>query len=780
MKPINSGSLFLGRQYPTWVSACSLSLILLLVLASLRSVRAQSVALIDSINEFEVAGPVFEFDSLTIQWHGSQWIHSKGTLQWLTVVRGKPTGALICGPGEFSFAPKLLPEKDILKRVLKAEEVKTSCNGLVLRFSPEVGEQLVAGLGIREIRERKSCRELMADAQDEWNRPANTAIAPKIARAFLQDNSPPIFCARIVSENLGELIYLYDGQDAEPVKLLNPVGALDDLQMLSSFHPGSQTVAQIPFYDDSADVVISKYAMTVVIGEQGGMHIRGTLWLKGTRPETRLIALQLHPEMEVLSFSNERGTPIEVWRKKHSGEWDDELCLISSEPLSSESDVSWSFEIQGKALERSYGHFHLDPQLDWYPISGYLRYADFDVTFEYPNYYDLVANGRKIQETEDKGMKRAHWTSERAAAGMRFSIGEMRSTQIVKEGLPTITLCQTDVASPEIKHYLQSQGVSIGSNMGREVADEVTGALQFFTALFGPCPTEHIYVTEILGGHGQGFLGFIQLSWLTFAVSDDWGVNRAFRAHEVAHQWWGEGIRWESYHDQWLSEGFAEYSAWQYLQLAEGNKLFFRRLEKAQDDILDARNYLFGKGPTTGSLWLGWRASTSETRGDYFRLTYEKGAWILHMLRNLLIDFKTMNEDKFKAVLREFYRRFEGQKANTEDFRETLEEMTGESFQWFFDQWVYGADIPTYYWNYTKEKDGDFWKVIVRVRQEGVSDEFRMPVPVSVEFKNRKRATVRLNIRGDQEVYELPRIAEEPKDILFNDYQSVLCKAVRK
>jgi hypothetical protein len=768
------------RRGDSWkTKICSLVAILL-VFASDWAVGAPSSALIDSINDFEAMGPVFEFDSLTIHWQGSQWAHSKGRLQWLTIVDGKPTGALICSMGRFSFAPRLMPEKDILKRVLKVEKVETPYDGLLLRFTPEVGERLSAEFNLRESGERISCKYLMADAQDEWNRMDNTAIAPKIARAFIQSLSPPILYARIVTNKLGELIYFYDGQDPEPVKLLNPADLRNDLQMLSSFHPESRSVADIPAYHDSADVEISKYEMTVIIGEQGGMHIRGTLWFKPMRPEATFISLQLHPKMEILSFSDEKGIPVEVWRKRHSGEWDDELYLISPQAPSPESERHWNFEIQGKALDRSYGQFFLDPRLDWFPTSGYLRYADFDVTFEYPRYYDLVAHGKKVEETEEKGIKRAHWITEKKVAGMPFSVGEMRQTQVEKEGLPTITLCQTDVASPEIKHYLQSQGISIGGNMGREVSDEVSSALQFYTSLFGPCSAEHIYVTEILGGHGQGFLGFIQLSWLTFTLSDDWGVNRSFRAHEVAHEWWGEDIRWDSYHDQWLSEGFAEYSAWWYLQLAMGNKLFFKRLEKAQDDILNSRNYLLEKGPTTGSLWLGWRASTSETEGDYFRLTYEKGAWILHMLRNLLIDFKTMNEDKLKAVLREFYRRYQGRNADTEDFRKTLEELTGESYQWFFDQWIYGADIPTYSWNYTKEKEGDFWKVVLRVRQEGVSDEFQMPVPVSVEFKNGKRATVRLNIRGDQELYELPRIAEEPKNILFNDYHSVLCEADRK
>ena len=328
MKPINSGSLFLGGECSIFVTACLFSVVLLLVFALPWTARAQSVALIDSTNEFEPVGSVFEFDSLTIHWHGSHWSHSKGTLQWLTVAQGKPTGALICGPGEFSFKPKLMPEKDILERVLKAEEIETSYDGLVLRFSPDVGEQLSAEFGLRESRERESCRGITAAAQDEWNRVANTAIAPKIARAFLQKAAAPILYARIVSEKFGELIYLYDGQDAEPVKLLNPVESRSDLQILSSFRPESQTVAQIPSYDDSADVVISKYVMTVAIGEQGGMHIRGMLCFKVTRPEVRLVALQLHPKMEVLSFSmcEQCGTTGGVTTDSGTGYWIRTLC----------------------------------------------------------------------------------------------------------------------------------------------------------------------------------------------------------------------------------------------------------------------------------------------------------------------------------------------------------------------------------------------------------------------------------------------------------------------
>ncbi|MFH1010021.1 MAG: M1 family aminopeptidase [bacterium] len=747
---------------------------------SLSFAQANAPALMDSLNAFETAGPVFEFDTLAIQWDGISWTHSKGSLQWLTPVRGKPTGALICGRGHFAFLPKLKPERDLLKRTLGSAEIEGSCDGLVLRFTPEIGEALLAGKTFREVGARVSCRDLMSPAEDEWRRPTNIAIAPKIARAFLDESPALVLYGRVISKEHGELIYLYDGRDAESVKLLSRAEHFEDLQILSSFAPKSESVYELPLWNDSADAVISNYSMTVTIPEQGGMRIRGTLQLQATRAGTRVVAMRLHPKMRILSLADENGEEIAVWRKKHLWAWDDEVYLVTRQALPVNRDTHWDFEIEGEALERVYGHFYLDARLDWYPISGYLREADYDVLFEYPKYYDLVAVGEKIEETVDKGTKRARWKAQKKPVGMSFFIGEFRTSELGREGLPPITLCQADVASPELKHYLQSQGVSVAGRSGKELANEVVDALSFYTELLGPCLAKHIYVTEILGQHGQGLSGLIQLSWLTFATHDDWGINRAFRAHEVAHQWWGEGIGWESYHDQWLSEGFAEYCAWWILQTKEGNKLFFKRLDKARDNIVHARDYLLAKGPSAPSLWLGWRASTTETRGDYFRLTYEKGAWVLHMLRNLLIDFQTMNEDKFKTVLREFYQRFQGQRANTEDFRKVLEEVTGESFHWFFDQWVYGADIPTYRWNYAKRKEGDYWRVALEVQQEGVPSDFHMPVPVTLKFKDGTRATVRIEVRGEQESYELPRMKQEPVEVSFNDYSSVLCELKRK
>ena len=113
--------------------------------------------------------------------------------------------------------------------------------------------------------------------------------------------------------------------------------------------------------------------------------------------------------------------------------------------------------------------------------------------------------------------------------------------------------------------------------------------------------------------------------------------------HELAHQWWGAGVGWETYHDQWLSEGFAEYSACLYLQAVKGNATFLDRLKDYRKDIYSAHKFLLGPDEESGPIALGYRTSSTKTAGDYSLIIYRKGALVLHMLRNLLIDFNTMN-----------------------------------------------------------------------------------------------------------------------------------------
>ena len=181
-------------------------------------------------------------------------------------------------------------------------------------------------------------------------------------------------------------------------------------------------------------------------------------------------------------------------------------------------------------------------------------------------------------------------------------------------------------------------------------------------------------------------------------------------------------------------------------------------------------------GPKAPPLSLGYRVARGRDGArDYQLLVYQKGAWVLHMLRALLIDLKTMNEDHFTAVMRDFYTSYQGQYATTADFQRTVEKRVGQPMDWFFNQWVYGTAIPTYKYSHQVEPTGDGkYRLRLTVVQEGVPATFRMFVPVTIEFENGAKARMRVLVTGARSEQELPLLPAKPKSIKFNDLEGVL------
>ena len=312
----------------------------------------------------------------------------------------------------------------------------------------------------------------------------------------------------------------------------------------------------------------------------------------------------------------------------------------------------------------------------------------------------------------------------------------------------------------------------------KEIADDVQNCLKFYSHVYGKIDFDHFYVAEIPYFHGEAFPGLIHLSLATFLGSRDQGDDQIFRAHEVAHQWWGVGVDYKTFHDQWLSEAFAEYSGLWYMQLAlHDNKKFFDVLGMYKNEILSARKYLFSSGQESGPIWLGRRTQSTATQGDYNLIVYEKGAWVLHMLRNMALDLKTMNEDVFMQTMKDFFSSFNGKQATTEDFKRTVEKHFGMDMSWFFNQWVYSTDIPTYNIAYKViDLQNGKYKVHCSVKQSNVPDNFQAVVPFFIDFGEKRFARIRFTIKGPLTEFDFPTMPIKPEKIKFNDLSSVLCQ----
>ncbi len=141
-----------------------------------------------------------------------------------------------------------------------------------------------------------------------------------------------------------------------------------------------------------------------------------------------------------------------------------------------------------------------------------------------------------------------------------------------------------------------------------------------------------------------------------------------------------------------------------------------------------------------------------------------------------MLDLKTMNEDRFTETMRDFYQTYQGKRASTEDFR-IAEKHLGADLGWFFDQWIYGTDIPTYRVAYrTVPAENGQYRVKLQVRRQNVGEDFQMYVPVTLDLGNDRVARVRVKVRGPKSEIELPLMPAKPKAVIFNDLDGVLAE----
>jgi aminopeptidase N len=307
--------------------------------------------------------------------------------------------------------------------------------------------------------------------------------------------------------------------------------------------------------------------------------------------------------------------------------------------------------------------------------------------------------------------------------------------------------------------------------MKERVGADVARSLRFFQHVYGSVPAKSFFATEIPYGHGEAFPGLVHLSWWTFQQTDESGMDEVFRAHEVAHQWWGIGVDFASYHDQWLSEGMSTFSGLWYLQtVRKDNDKYFGLLRRWRYNILEHKD-------NPGPIWLGYRTTSSKDTTGYNVAVYQKGAWVVHMLRVMMLDLKMMNEDRFTEMMRDFYRTYQGKRASTEDFRRIAEQHVKTDLGWFFDQWIYGTGIPSYRVAYRSEPaEGGQYRVKLQVQQQNVGEEFQAYVPVTLDLGENRVARVRVKVRGPSSEIELPLMPAKPKNLVFNDLDGVLAE----
>ena len=182
-----------------------------------------------------------------------------------------------------------------------------------------------------------------------------------------------------------------------------------------------------------------------------------------------------------------------------------------------------------------------------------------------------------------------------------------------------------------------------------------------------------------------------------------------------------------------------------------------------------------GRWTDVGPVWLGRRLSTMDEPENVF-LIYSKGAYVLHMLRMMLYDFEKQSDEKFIQMMKDYVEIHFNKNASTKSFQEVVEKHFDQDMDWFFDQWVYGTEVPTYKFTHTLQPSEDGKYILtLEVTQEKVSPSFKMPLPFAVNFeKGHSIFTVPVEGRGT--VKHTVKIPQKPKSIIPNPWNAVLAE----
>ena len=323
--------------------------------------------------------------------------------------------------------------------------------------------------------------------------------------------------------------------------------------------------------------------------------------------------------------------------------------------------------------------------------------SEFVVTA--PAKYSVVANGLLQEEVAlGDGRKTTHWKQSVPIASWLNAIG-VEQFAVHHAGMVRGVELQTWVPHQDL-----ARGVAAFEDPARK-------AIEFFSDHIGPYAYEKLAnVSAAFGGGGTEHASVIF-----------YGENVIDRnatgivAHEIAHQWFGDGVTESDWDDAWLSEGFATYFTLLFTEHYDGRDAFVTGLQRARVTALAAEKRL--NEPVVHN-------NIADLKGVIPSLVYQKGGWVLHMLRAQL------GTETFWVGIREYYRRYRDGNASSDDLRRVMEEVSGQDLRWFFDQWLHRNLSPalTGNWSY----DAAAKKVVIELTQTQVGAAYRLPLELSV------------------------------------------------
>jgi hypothetical protein len=763
-------------------------------------------------------GEVVVVNNLVLHRDAATLTFRRGSVAFYGEVNGKLTGAVFKGEGHLHITPPTAQERHNLQIVAHAEEFDEDFDEAVLRFTDGTAAELhkaSAGKDPSDASYTKAAEEVRGFARHHLNENLDLRL--------LQDVLSPVpggyFLAAVHGQKNAHLFLIFDPQGVsgyapEELALLNWNWREDAVTCPLAFHRAAEYAnGAADGNEHNAAYRILSENLDVSIEKSGFLSSLATVEVRAEQDGVAVIPLDLHANrfsmLTVSRVETGKGEPLDFVQEKKDE--DPNFGVLLAQPLKKGQTATLKITYGGKdvVFNEGAGNYYPTAREDWYPNSyqGFGDYANYRMLFHVPKGLQLIATGTKVSESTDGKITTSEWKTDVPLPVVGFSVGDFQNKQAKignpLEGELTIDAYankQPPDAVAAIVQKLSENNQSLGSlSTTPMLATELNQgevAAQIYTNYFGPLPFAHISLTQQSAcNYGQSWpmlvylpiCGFFDETQRHYLLGSNWFdiYWKVVTPHEVAHQWWGQAVGFRSYRDQWMSEGFADESASIFLQ---GTKQMDVYLEfwKQQRKLITEKNAEGFRPIEVGPVTMGYRLSSPKAGWDiYQNLVYPKGAYILHMIRMMMWTPKE-GDDRFKATMQDFVRSHSLQAATTEDFKAVVEKHMSPQMDldgnhrmdWFFNQYVYGTDLPVYHFEGQAIQNGDATSLHIKLTQSGVSDKFRMPVPIYLELEGGKIMRLgSINITGDKTVdqtVQLPKLPARVKRVFVNYYYDVL------
>jgi aminopeptidase N len=384
---------------------------------------------------------------------------------------------------------------------------------------------------------------------------------------------------------------------------------------------------------------------------------------------------------------------------------------------------------------------------DWFPCKDTPadKADSSDVWITSEPFFVSVSNGKLMETvTNQDGTKTYKWKNSYPIAPYLISVAMSNFV------IYNTSFNYAEGKSMPVDHYIYP---AYWSENTKFALDKTIDMLRIFTEKYGEYP----FIKEKYGHAQFGFGGGMEHQ----TISSMGTFEETVVAHELAHQWFGDKVTCKNWENIWLNEGFATYSESIYLEAKYGKATFMNDVQANMNGAMNAQ----------GPLYLNDISSVNSIFN--YNRSYAKGAIVLHMLRGVLGD------DNFFKVMRTYHDKpaFRYGVVTTEDFQGACEEVSGNSLDYFFREWVYGENYPRYNigWNQSLVPGTNKYKLLLRLKQTSNSNPqfFTMPFELKIGFGSGRDTIVTAFNSSQEEVFEF-FVSEKPVSITFDPNSKIL------